>query len=186
MTQSVLSRKAPIPRADFEKHARAITVLMNAMFVRHLVALYGAFEGDLVAVIVLGEVAHHNLASLINRAGTPRELSALLHAREGTRQQALLPTNAFSIAQATGIPRETVRRKVASLTRRGWLEKDAGGNLYVAAEAAAAFADFNYGRVGDLLDVAHAIDALIADHPPAGRRRPEGSRTRPTPGPASR
>jgi len=74
----------------------------------------------------------------------------------------------------------------ASLTRRGWLEKDAGGNLYVAAEAAAAFADFNYGRVGDLLDVAHAIDALIADHPPAGRRRPEGSRTRPTPGPASR
>ena len=35
-------------------HAAAIHVLMNMMFVRHLVSVYLAFDGDLLAAIVLG------------------------------------------------------------------------------------------------------------------------------------
>lgn len=178
MTQHTLSRRVSVPRAAFDEHARAIKVLMNMMFVRHLVGLCGAFGGDLVAAFVLGEVAHHNLAPLINRARTPHELSGILRTIAGPRHRTFLPTNAFSIAQATGIPRETVRRKIASLTRRGWLEKDARGNLFVTADAAAAFAGSSDGRVHDLLDTAHAIDTLLAGRAPAAGKPREGPRAR--------
>ena len=181
------ARRAAIDRSAVNRHPRAITLLMNMMFIRHLIALYRSFDGDLVEAVVLGEVAHHNLAPLFNASRTPHELSEALHLADVERRQTLLPTNAFSIAQATGIPRETVRRKVASLTRRGWLARDADGNLFVAADASRAFTTFNVERLRDLLETVHAIETLLADPAPqhddpqdtGPSRRPR--RSRPTP-----
>jgi hypothetical protein len=167
MTQNPLPRRASAPRAAHDQHAHAIAVLMNMMFVRHLVAVYRHFGGDLLAAIVLGEVAHHNLAPIVNRARTPHELSEALRALAGTREPTLLPTNAFSIAQATGIPRETVRRKLANLMRRGWIEKDAAGNLFVTISPGRAFAAFHHERVQDVLETSRAIESLLHDRPPA-------------------
>lgn len=151
-------------------------VLMNLMFARHLIGVRAAFGGDLLAAIVLGEVAHHNLAPLVNRARTPHDLSETLRTAADTLLQILLPTNAFSIAQATGIPRETVRRKVADLVRRGWIDRDNKGNLFVTGRPVVEFAAFNEERLRDLLDTARAISELLdeqkpaASHPPASRR----------------
>jgi hypothetical protein len=156
-------RRTSVERAAVGRHAGAIQVLMNMMFVRHLIGVYRAFGGDLVAAIVLGEVAHHNLAPLISGARTPRELSGALQAQGADPHRMFLPTNTFSIAQATGIPRETVRRKVASLTRRGWMVKDADGNLFVAAGTEASFATFHVERLHDLLEAARAIETLLHD-----------------------
>lgn len=44
-------------------------------------------------------------------------------------------TNVESIAEATGIPRETVRRKVSELLEIGWLERSAKGGLSVTPQA---------------------------------------------------
>ena len=44
-------------------------------------------------------------------------------------------TNVESIAEATGIPRETVRRKVSELLEIGWLERGAKGGLSVTPQA---------------------------------------------------
>jgi hypothetical protein len=155
------------------------------MFVRHLLGVYSGFGGDVVAAIVLGEVAHHNLSAMMSGARTPRELSEALRATVGAPQPAMLPTNVFSIAQSTGIPRETVRRKVESLTRRGWLVKDRAGNLFVTAEAGASFSAFHVERMVDLLETARAIDTLLDDGPaPAAADRPQTpvpSRARRTP-----
>lgn len=145
-------------------------VLMNLMFARHLLGVRSAFGGDLVAAIVLAEIAHHNLAPLVNRARTPHELSEILRADTDSLLQILLPTNAFSIAQATGIPRETVRRKVADLVRRGWIGRDHKGNLFVTSRPAVEFAAFNEARLNDLLETAHAIDALQDDRPHAAAK----------------
>lgn len=134
---------------------------MNMMHVRHLLSVYRAFDGDLVAAIVLGEVAHHNLTPLLDRARTPRQLSEALRAQGAAVARTFAPTNTFSIAQATGIPRETVRRKVASLTRRGWLVKDADGSLFVAANTHASFAALHVERLNDLLQTARAIETLL-------------------------
>ncbi len=171
----------PATRAALERHAGAITVLMNMMLVRHLIGVYKAFDGDVVAAIVLGEIAHYNLSPLIGRTRTPVELSEALQAGRDTLSQTFVPTNTFSIAQATGIPRETVRRKVADLVRRGWIVRDADGNLFVAAEANAAFAEFHVERLQDLLAASRAIETLLQDDPGASarrRRRPSSPSTR--------
>ncbi|WP_397594989.1 hypothetical protein [Sphingorhabdus sp.] len=44
-------------------------------------------------------------------------------------------TNVESISEATGIPRETVRRKVSELLEIGWLERGAKGGLSVTPQA---------------------------------------------------
>ncbi len=163
MKHELSPRRTSVGRAAVGRHGGAITVLMNMMFVRHLLGVYRAFGGDLVAAIVLGEVAHHNLAPLISAARTPRELSEALRAKGTDLPRTFLPTNTFSIAQATGIPRETVRRKVASLTRRGWLVKDADGNLFVAASTHESFAASHVERLNDLLGTARALETLLHD-----------------------
>lgn len=178
MTQNLLPRRVPVSRATFDRHAGAVMVLMNAMFVRHLIGVYRAFGGDVAAAIVLGEVAHHNLAPLVNHARTLRQLSETLRTHDDQLQQALLPTNAFSIALATGIPRETVRRKIGKLTRRGWMSRDANGNLFVTASTKATFADSNYERVQDLLDVARPIGELLDQRSSGATRRVATRRTR--------
>jgi hypothetical protein len=158
-------------RAALGRNGGAIQLVMNMMFVRHLVSVYRAFGGDLVAAIVLGEVAHHNLVPVIGSAHTPRELADALRGKGRSLPRTFLPTNSFSIAQATGIPRETVRRKVASLTRQGWIAKDADGNLFVEASAETAFAAFNLERLTDLVETSEAIQSLLPEERPTTRSR---------------
>jgi hypothetical protein len=178
MPQNHPPRRVSIARAVFDRHGGAVMVLMNTMFVRHLIGVYRAFDGDPVAAIVLGEVAHHNLVPMVNRARRPQELSETLRALVRSGRGNLLPTNAFSIAQATGIPRETVRRKIASLTRRGWMAKDAGGNLFVSLKTHEAFAAFHVERLNDLLETAHAIESLLDDPTPATAGPPKATKPR--------
>jgi hypothetical protein len=45
-----------------------------------------------------------------------------------------LGVNIFSIAESSGIPRETVRRKVAKLVRNGWIVRD-GSTLQFTSKA---------------------------------------------------
>ncbi|WP_405229794.1 winged helix-turn-helix transcriptional regulator [Lentisalinibacter sediminis] len=44
--------------------------------------------------------------------------------------------NIQSVADSTGIPRETVRRKIRRLIERGWVKKNEDGTLEVTASAA--------------------------------------------------
>jgi hypothetical protein len=150
-----------IDAAAYSRHAPAIAVIMNLLFVRHLIETYRAFDGDVLEAIVLGEVAHHNLAAIRTAAASPQALSQALGQRAPTATEALLPTNAYSLAQATGIPRETVRRKVARLERRGWITKDAEGNLFMTARPLAHFAAFNLARCAELLQAAADIGQLL-------------------------
>lgn len=174
MTLTFPPLRPAVEQALAGRHARAVIVLMNMMFVRHLLGLYREFDGDMVSVIVLGEVAHHNMSAMMSGARSPLELSQSLLAAVDTPHQTLIPTNVFSIAQATGIPRETVRRKVDNLARRGWLVKERGGNLFVTASARASFAPFHVERMVDLLETARAIDTLLDNRPaPAAGERPE-------------
>jgi hypothetical protein len=45
-------------------------------------------------------------------------------------------TNIESISSSTGIPRESVRRKVMELIAQGWIERDQSGKLFVLPQAA--------------------------------------------------
>lgn len=122
---------------------------MNMFLVRHLVRVYAAFDGDLIAAIVLGEVAHHNLSAYMASAADARRRGDDATPRVPDRRD-YLPTNAFSIAQATGIPRQTVRRKVKALVERGWLIQTARG-LIVSPTPFEHFRTFNTELAADVV-----------------------------------
>lgn len=81
----------------------------------------------------------------------------------------LEPCNAFSLAASTGIPRETVRRKIDQLVKRGWVQKDANGLVRIRPEVGEHFRpDFNVRLLRELLKVSDELKKVM-DSTPSGR-----------------
>lgn len=96
-------------------------------FTRLLIALRRQFAGDLDAVLILGAVS----------TGTSgADWQQILLGDGIDNETAHCGTNTQSIAHVTDIPRETVRRKLASLEAKGWVKRDAQGNWKPTAQAA--------------------------------------------------
>ena len=132
-------------------------IRMGRFFIGHLMRLYREFDGDLEQVILLGEIGHHNTSSLRFSA----EGSVIGRGPDGTAPR-LHPCNAFSLSQATGVPRETVRRKLAELTRRGWVRRNERGEFFVTPEVAAHFMPvFNRATLEDLFAVSAELEAML-------------------------
>jgi len=96
-----------------------VSYLTGRFVIEHLTRLCQRFEGDLAAAIVLGTVAQHNLQRYYDEVArhSSRGLDDLVESGEHVGR--LRPCNALSVSDATGIPRETVRRKVRWLVDRG-------------------------------------------------------------------
>jgi hypothetical protein len=140
---------------------------VNMFIVRHLIRVYHAFDGDLLEAIVLGEVAHHNVSSYLAATAEARRKGAESMVRVPPPAD-YLPTNAFSIAQSTGIPRQTVRRKVKNLVARGWLLETKAG-LIVSHAPFEHFRDFNQELATDVLSTLNTV--LRLTHAAAGEQK---------------
>ena len=165
----------PLDRRAFEAHRQEIMIAVGLFGIWHLSRVRQEFEGDMTEAQVLGEVAHHNISAMLT-AGRRRKDP---HARPFTLSagEAMLPCNAHSIALGCGLPRETVRRKVASLVRRGWLRRSGRGDLFVTEAPGARFAEFNFDFArkifethGWLASILETENEAAAPHP--GRRKP--------------
>jgi hypothetical protein len=130
---------------------------------RHLLQwtllLREAFDGDLDSMIVLAVIG--------DRLVTDPKFPNMGYSELMNRPQFLpdLPqTNRRSIADSTGIPRETVRRKVAALVARGWIEERSDGSLIVTGTAAQALHPTTLrsfeilGNLGEALNAARTLD----------------------------
>jgi hypothetical protein len=127
-----------------ERRAQAPQVadaLLNPLLA-YLVIAREVAGGDLDRNIILLAVAI--------RAIEHPEFAALPEAARLDRASVFptLGVNTSSIAESSGIPRETVRRKVADLVRRGWIARD-GANLH-----------FTGGGFGELTRIREARERL--------------------------
>ena len=141
----------------YEENRGFITITMNEFLISYLFKVYRAFDGDLLQALILGFMAHHNISRLSNQQkyDDPHIIKDII---TGSGKEVMLsPCNAFSISQATGIPRETVRRKIAALIDKGWVKRDTKGQLFLTELLTIAFRDFNYKLADEFLDVAHQI-----------------------------
>jgi hypothetical protein len=96
-------------------------------FVEHLADVSRTFETDLQSVLVLAVVGQMELQARIR--------SNYLHDGEmpaGVLVGSAPRINSSSIAEVTGIPRETVRRKLEGLAGRGWIARDESGLWHIA------------------------------------------------------
>ena len=104
---------------------RDVALLLAKHEVRNLRRWFEEFDRDILLPILLGEIALHNISPVAQSNETP----------EASEECILKPCNAYSIAAATGLPRETVRRKVLRLVEMGWVRRRNNGHLYVSSDA---------------------------------------------------
>lgn len=133
-----------------------ITVQLARFSLHQLHLVYECFEGDIALAIVLGEVALHNVSRFqnIDKALPP----GIAFWDSPDIRKLLLPCNALSISQSTGIPRETVRRKIARLVKLGWMEQNAKGEVIITRSVCLKLAPyFNAGMINSLLSTSNTI-----------------------------
>lgn len=88
-------------------------------FTEHLSDCARAFDGDLQEMLVLAIIGQMHLKARLDAQDGP--------GRRRAAKQISAQITASRIADAAGIPRETVRRKLGKLAKRGWIEQDALG-----------------------------------------------------------
>lgn len=116
----------------FAIHVRAFSRLM--------IRLRSELGSDLDQALILAVIAERYYAALddgIQQGGAPGRYVI----------------NAHSVALYAGIPRETARRKIAALVRKGWVDRDPAGNLSPTAKAAEDLANATAASVSYLSDV---------------------------------
>jgi DNA-binding MarR family transcriptional regulator len=123
---------------------------------------YRLFDGDLTLFLVFGEIAHYNMsralqALSVRDAPDSSRWRVLIRALDA---QKVTPCNALSISAATGIPRETVRRKVKELEKRGWLVREGPRSLTLAPRAIEQMGASGRAIMEDFLETARVIRVL--------------------------
>lgn len=98
-------------------------------FAELLIILREQFGGDLDRMLVLAVIGLRTLPPGRVEGRSYPEFQA------GRFREQARPINVQSIADTTGIPRETVRRKVAALEQAGLVERQEDGRLLVAPRA---------------------------------------------------
>lgn len=97
---------------------------------RILVELRKVFGNDLDKIVILAVIGQQMLGEPQFQTSRFEQLGRLIPPLSQARL-----TNTGSIAAATGIPRESVRRKVDELVSAGWVARGANGRLIVDAQA---------------------------------------------------
>lgn len=148
-----------IDDAEFSAHYYQLSYTLSRFIVPMMRETYREFGGDMLLTVVLGEIATRNLGQFFGR-GEPRLPEAVLN--DPLLQRKLLrPCNALSVSNATGIPRETVRRRVKRLCELGLVDEDERGQLYVTQKAADRFQRLTRSMLEELLPVAESLSALV-------------------------
>ncbi len=138
-----------------------ISVALSQFTVPLLSRIYAAFDGDMVAALVLGEIAHRNVEAFLKQLADSED--PLYDPNRDNREALLRPCNALSIAEACHLPRETVRRKVVLLTKRGFVYRNDKGHLYLTHNVGEHFEDMTAQIVEHLLTTAATLEGLLKD-----------------------
>ncbi|MDQ1900674.1 helix-turn-helix domain-containing protein [Paracoccus sp. WLY502] len=129
------ARRADEVLAAFEGDYMAYQYCWVEFFIEHLADLSRIFRGDLQSMMVLALVGQVTIRATRTAVKAGTDPAAIPAER--------LSISASRIADVTGIPRETVRRRLAALERKGWLVRtgDAAWKLAMADGIAAARLD---------------------------------------------
>ena len=150
-------KKSPtkFKRTAFEKNKTTIAILLAEFNLAHLRNLYKTFHGDLLMALVLGEIAQHNVSTFFKSG---EFVAKPAHAE---KQNNYRLCNAYSISEATGIPRETVWRKVLQLIKSGYVVRAKNHQLYISPAIEQYFNSLNEQTCKDFLALSNKISELF-------------------------
>lgn len=167
MIPETKSARTPSPsRADhvrscFEAQYHAYQYNMVEFITEHLADLSRVFRGDLQEMMVLAIIGQ-----LLLRA----RKAELSHPEEASLRRIETTITASRLADVTGIPRQTVRRKLKSLEARGWIERvgDASYQLAVRngdSPARRDLAEVDQRSIERAARLYHSLEKLLAAAP---------------------
>ena len=149
---------------EFEQHYFRVAYLFSRFTVPYLRSIYREFGGDMLLNLVLGEIGTRNVGYFFDADKDSNSSEAVLN-DVSEHQRLLRPCNALSISEATGIPRETVRRKIDMLIKKGWVYKNEKGHIYLTPEVAKHFEHFLFTSIEALLPSAQALIDVLSKLP---------------------
>lgn len=130
----------------------------NRGFTSLLVESRKLCESDLDQVLILSAIGTR---TLLNRRTEGLSYDEFLEGRRTTRVTKKI--NLQSIADGTGIPRETARRKINRLVARGWLKKNNDGSLEVSDRAVRELAPATQATFDYLVDLGNAVLGIVTE-----------------------
>ncbi|KAA6184488.1 hypothetical protein F2Q65_12305 [Thiohalocapsa marina] len=136
---------------DLARHFGHIWPVHVEEFTALLIALRRQFGGDLDRMLVLAIIGSRTL-SRRRIDGLSYDDFTVLRRNEHAPD----PINLQSIADCSGIPRETVRRKIRDLEAAGWIVKRENGYLLASAAAASDLAPMTEATMRYLVMIANA------------------------------
>ena len=144
---------------------------MNRAVIDQMLRAARHFGGDYERLILWGTVAHLNVAHLMPPGSLP---SSLLDARGNLPEasQALRPVLLRDLAQITGIPRETARRKLEALAAQGWIRRTRDGWLIEVERTDAELRPFTLDSIRRFLQSARVMQGALDDVADTGRAGP--------------
>lgn len=106
-----------------------LAVALSRPLIGHLHHLaHWATAGDFETLVIWGELTYRSLAHLLDDPADPQALTRAL-ARLSREPGSARPVHLHHLVQASGIPRETVRRKLERLAEQGRARRIQGGWL---------------------------------------------------------
>ena len=150
------------PEAFVRKHFGTVWPVHLAAFIRLLTQLRARFDGDLDLLLVLAVIGDRTRPE----NWSPELLNYQKMTHPGEREHLQQPINIQSVADYSGIARETVRRKVTLLQEKGWIIRDADGRLSVSRTAASDLEDATGDSIAYLAALLKAFEeAGIRNNP---------------------
>lgn len=136
---------------------RQALLCLSVFFHRYLAAVYGDEDLDLVSVSLLNEIAQHNLEPFAKRTAMPFPTNA-------DEMKMMRGCNAFSLSQSTGVPRETVRRKIKQLVELGWIEPHNRKGLFITTHWMDRLSrDLAASLLGEFGETAGRVSKILRD-----------------------
>lgn len=159
--------------AAFDQSFGLVAFAMNRHLIDHMLRAQRELQVDFESLVIWGLLAHLNSAHLVAPGSSPHSIldgqGLLKDLGAGLRPQRLR-----DLEQIARMPRETIRRKLAALEVRGYVERSGPGWIYRRDSVTPQMRDFNRESARRLLQAADEVGALLAaGHQKALDREPQ-------------
>lgn len=161
-----LPGEAPMDEDAIPEHYRRafgiVAYTMNRFIIDHMLRATRSFDNDAEAMVLFGVLAHLNVAHMMPPGSRP---SAMLDEKGSfpESQPRLRPMRIRDLAQITGRPRETIRRRLERMEATGRVLRVVGGYVLNVATVDPAMRELTVDGVRRFMETARVIDAALQD-----------------------
>jgi hypothetical protein len=147
--------------ASFDRAYGLAAFALNRFIIDHLLRFGRNFGADYSMLLVWGVVAHQSVIHLVPMGELPSKLLNEEGMLADTRPE-LRPVRLRDLWQITGLPKETIRRKLLKLAKAGWITQH-GQGWVLNRDSLLDLRDFSRESTTRLLATAEHVRWLLKD-----------------------